>query len=92
MVTCQVIETELENHFKTIYFRQNIPSWSLNSNKVTDLDYELTRNEDRNLILDVEITPTEIAAAFQSLKRKKAIGIDRNPGDVIKDTLDILQH
>ena len=92
MVTCQVTQTELENHFKTIYFRQNTPSWSLNSIKVTDYDYKLTRIEDFNLILDVEITPTEIVTTFQSLKRRKAIGIDRTSGDGIKVNFGLLWH
>ena len=72
MVTCQVTRTELESQLKTKYVHRNTPNWSLNSIKMTDHECELTRNEDFNLKLDVETTPTEIVAAFQSLKRKKS--------------------
>ena len=92
MVTCQVTQAELEKQFKTKYFRQKTPSWSLNSIEVTDHDYELSTNEDFNLILDVELTRTETVAAFLSLKRRKALGIDRTSGDVMKVRFERLQH
>ena len=53
MVTCQVTQTELENHFKTICFRRNTPSRSLKSIKVTNHEHKITRNDVFNLILDV---------------------------------------
>ena len=92
MITCQTTQTELEIHFKAIYFLRNIPTWTLNSIKMTDHVYELTRNEDFNLTLDAEINLTEIIMAFQSLKRRKAIGIDRISGEALKDNFEILQH
>ena len=91
MVTCQVTQAEPENHFQAIDFLRNKISWSLNSYKVTDHDYELTRNEDFKLILDVKETPSEIVAAFQSLKRRKVMGIDRNSDDSIKVNSELLQ-
>ena len=59
---------------------------------MTDHGYELTRNEDFNLILDVGKNPTEIVAAFQLLKRRKATGIDRISGGVIKVDFEMLRH
>ena len=68
--------------------RKYLVGWSLNSIKVPDHDYELTGNENFNLILEIKIAPTEVVAAFQSLERRKAKGIDRSSGDVINDTLE----
>ena len=42
--------------------------------------------------MEVETTPTEVVASFQSLKRKKAIWKDRSSGDMLKDKFKLLQH